>query len=62
VFASARINFQPAAAATVSGYTVDAGNTFAVRTSALSFGWNTSHTTTVYDRARNTTSCSTRSC
>lgn len=54
VFSSAKINFQPSSAATVSGYTVDSGATYGVRTSSLSFGWNTSHTTSVFDRAKNT--------
>lgn len=52
-FSGAKINFQPSTAPTVSGYTVDAGNLFGVRTSSLAFGWNVSHTDKVYDTNKN---------
>ncbi|QOV89161.1 PQQ-dependent sugar dehydrogenase [Humisphaera borealis] len=47
-----RVNFQPAAAPTVSGYLVDAGQTFAAR-NGRTYGWTTSHTDAVVDRNKN---------
>src|SRR2546423_15595206 len=38
---SAHVNFAPASAAGVSGYVVDAGNTYGAR-NGLTYGWNTS--------------------
>ncbi|HEX8911697.1 MAG TPA: LamG domain-containing protein, partial [Humisphaera sp.] len=52
-FSTAKVNFQPAAAATVSGYLAEGGGTFAARNSSLSFGWNTAHTASTYDRGTN---------
>src|SRR2546423_227824 len=37
---SAHVNFAPASAAGVSGYVVDAGNTYGSR-NGLTYGWNT---------------------
>ncbi|QOV90306.1 SGNH/GDSL hydrolase family protein [Humisphaera borealis] len=44
-----RINFQPAAAPTVSGYLVDAGQTYGAR-NGRTYGWSVSHADAVYDR------------
>lgn len=51
-FSSAKVNFQPSSAATVSGYLVDSGKTFAVQ-GAQQYGWSTSETAQVADRAKN---------
>jgi hypothetical protein len=51
-FTSAKVNFQPSGAATVSGYIVDSGKTFALQ-STQQYGWSTSETAQVFDRAKN---------
>jgi glucose/arabinose dehydrogenase len=53
IFSSAKINFQPAAAAAVSGYLVDSGSTFGPRDATQAYGWNVAHTSNVFDRAKN---------
>jgi hypothetical protein len=50
--APVKINFQPAAAATVSGYLIDSGLTYASRNS-LTYGWSVSHADAAVDRAKN---------
>ncbi|QOV88728.1 PKD domain-containing protein [Humisphaera borealis] len=45
-----RIDFQPAAAPTVSGYVVDSGLTYGSRGNGLTYGWTVSHTDSVFDR------------
>jgi glucose/arabinose dehydrogenase len=52
-FSSAKINFQPAAAAAVSGYLVDSGLAFGTRNNSQAYGWNVGHTPNVFDRAKN---------
>jgi hypothetical protein len=47
---SAKINFQPAAAAVPAGYLVDFGAVFGARASGLSHGWNTDKTAAAVDR------------
>lgn len=44
-----KVNFQPAGAPAVSGYLVDAGQTYAAR-NGFTYGWTTSHTDAVLDR------------
>ncbi len=48
-----KINFQPSAAPAVSGYSIDLGLVYGARGS-LTYGWSTSHTTSVFDRNKNT--------
>ncbi len=48
-----RINFQPAAAPTVSGYLVDAGSAFGNRSNGQSYGWNVDHSDVTRDRGVN---------
>lgn len=52
VVATAKVNFQPAAAPKVAGYLVDAGGTFAAR-SGLTYGWSVDHAAVTLDRNRN---------
>jgi hypothetical protein len=51
-FTSSKVNFQPSSAATVTGYIVDGGATFAVRNSQM-YGWSVSETDAAVDRAKN---------
>lgn len=48
-FATARINFQPAAAPAYAGYLVDAGATYANR-NGRTYGWNVNNSSTTRDR------------
>jgi hypothetical protein len=50
LFSGAHINFQPASAAVPSGYDVDAGEVFGLRSSGLTYGWNVSNTANMVDR------------
>lgn len=52
LFSVAKVNFQPSSAATVSGYLVDSGNTYAVR-SGQTYGWSVSETSNATDRNLN---------
>ncbi|MDB5326485.1 MAG: alpha2C2-mannosidase [Phycisphaerales bacterium] len=47
---AANINFQPAGAATPSGYVADTGLTYAARSASLTYGWSTSNTANTRDR------------
>lgn len=45
-----KINFQPANAVTVTGYAVDAGNVYGVRSNGMTYGWSANNAGNVVDR------------
>ncbi|HEX8916162.1 MAG TPA: Ig-like domain-containing protein, partial [Humisphaera sp.] len=48
-FTSAKVDFTTGTATLATGYLRDSGNTYAAR-NGLTYGWNVSHTSNVYDR------------
>lgn len=48
VTTTTKVNFQPAAAATVAGYIVDSGSTYGAR--SQTYGWSIAHADAVFDR------------
>jgi fibronectin type 3 domain-containing protein len=52
-FTSAAIDFAPATATLASGYVRDSGSTYGSRGNNLTYGWDVSHTSNVFDRDRN---------
>lgn len=46
----ASINFQPSSAVTYTGFAVDAGAIYGLRSNGLSYGWSANNTSNVVDR------------